>query len=535
MTLISSSFNLRIYLAGVLLLFTMTAYAQVEQVARYEREHKSSDPESFIIPMAEKGIAIVSDKEKYKDGKKYWGVTMLHDNLTEAWSLEFDTEPRNRIVGYEYKDELVYLLFRTSDHEGSDLALLTMHYQTQEIKRYQIKQEISFKITHFGVLSKAIVLGGYVSQDPAILIYDMEAENIKIVPGFFVSDTELLDLRMNVNNTFNTLTIDRKTNEKKRLTLKTFDATGALLLDDVIEIDAKRTIISGITSTLVNDELLITGTWSEGTSKLASGFFSVLADPFSDQPIHYYDFGSLQNFLEYQPSAKRIAKLKEKSAEAKSSGTIPDFKTYTSVIRIEEQAGEFAILAEVYQPSASNSANPYWTGGYASPYYYGRNYYSPYGFGYNPFMNRYYNPTYQYNNFPTQVNEAKMLYSTVIVFDLKGNIINDYGLILKEKKVKGLEQTSDFVLGRDEVTIAYKKEKEVFMIQHSSDGSRLDTLKTILNKPEEIVRSDSDDGYIRFWYQNYMYTWGYQNIKIQDKKSEDPNRYVFYINKIRID
>jgi hypothetical protein len=302
-----------------------------------------------------------------------------------------------------------------------------------------------------------------------------------------------------------------------------------MLFDDTIEIDSKRSILSGFTSTLVNDELLITGTWTEGTSKQASGIYSVLADPFSDQPINYYDFGSLRNFLEYQSSSKRIVKLKEKSSEAKLTGIIPDFKAYASIIRIEEQPGVYALLAEVYQPSSTTSPSPYWSG-YPNSYYGG---YTPYR--YNPFMNRYYNPAYQYNNGPSQVDEAKILYASLLIFDLQGNLTNDYGLVLKDKKIKGLEQTSDFIYAEDHVAIAYKKEKEIFVMNHKPGESKLDTLQTSLSKPDEIVRSDSDYGNIRFWYQNFMYSWGYQYIKDQEKKSEDPNRYVFYINKIRID
>jgi hypothetical protein len=526
------SFFIIIFLLGVLFP-TIFAHAQVEQTSRYERELKINDPDLLLVPMSEKGMAIITDKDKFNEGKKLWGITVLNPDLTEAWSLELNTEPRFRLVGYEYKDNLIFLLFRINDYEGSDLNVITIHLETQEIKRYSIKQELTFKITHFGVLSRAIVLGGYVNQDPAVLVFDLETENLKIVPGFFVSDTELLDLRMNVNNTFNTLTIDRNTKEKKKLMLKTFDSSGAMLFDDNIEIDAKRAILSGITSTLVNDELLITGTWTEGTSKQASGIYAVMADPFSDQTIKFYDFGSLQNFLEYQASPKRITRLKEKSKEAKEAGAIPDFKTYTSVIRMEEHPGVFAVLAEVYQPSSNFAPSPYWSG-YSNPYTYGG--FNPYGYGYgyNPFMNRYYNPTYQYNNAPSQVSEAKIMYSSVLIFDPQGNLTNDYGMVLKEKKIKGLEQTADFILNQGNPAIAYKKEKELFVMRHTQDGSKLDTLQNSLKKQEEIVRSDSDNGNVRFWYQNYMYSWGYQHIKDQEKNAEDPNRYVFYINKIRI-
>ncbi len=519
----------KFFLIGVTSFFSIASIAQVEQTARYERERKSNDPEFILIPMNEKGIALIHDKDQFKEGKKLWELIILNADLTEALSLEMDIESRLRLVGHDYKDDLVYILFRTSDHEGSDLNLFTIHTKTQEIKRFTIKQELTFKVTHLGVLNRAIVLGGYVNNDPAVLIYDLESENLKIVPGFFISETELLDLRVNANNTFNTLIIDRTIKEKKRLILKTFDATGAMLFDDIIELDAKRVLLSGITSALKNDELLISGTWTLGTSKQASGIYAVLADPFSDQPIKFYDFGGLEHFLDYQ-SPKRAAKLKQKSSQAKISSSIPEFKAYTSVIRMEENQMGFALLAEVYQPSSNYNANPYMTG-FSNPYYYGG--YSPYG--YNPFMSRYYNSPYQYNNGPSQVGETKILYSSVLVFDLKGNLTRDYGLVLAEKNSTGLEQTADFLFNKDKVAIAYKKEKDLLIMHHTTDGSTLDTLKTTLQKPGEIIRSDSEDGYVRSWYQNYMYSWGYQRIKDQEKQSEDPNRYVFYINKIRID
>jgi hypothetical protein len=529
MKLIAFLFFRRLSLIGTTFLFSITVNAQVEQIGRYEREQKINDPELILVPMGETGMALIQDKEKYKEGKKIWELILLNTNLTETWSLEIDTEPRVRLVGYDYKDDLVYLLFRTSENEGSDLNLVTIHAKTQEVKKFSIKQELTFKLTHLGVLNRAIVLGGYVSDDPAVLIYDLGTENLKIVPGFFISETELLDLRVNANNTFNTLIIDRNTKEKKRLMLKTFDATGAMLFDDIIQIDEKRSILSGITSTLINDELLISGTWTIGTSKQASGIYAVMADPFTDQTIKFYDFGSMKHFLEYQ-SPKRAIKLKEKSLQANASGSVPDFKTYISVIRMEEQPGKFALLAEVYQPSSNFNSAPYGYG-YSNPYYGGG--YNPYG--YNPFMNRYYNRPYQYNNGPNQINEAKIQYSSLIVFDQKGNLTNDYGMVMDEKKSNGLEQTSDFIFNKDNIAIAYKKEKEVRVKHYTEEGSSLDTLQSTLQKPEEFVRSDSENGFIRFWYQNYLYSWGYQRIKDQQKKSEDQNRYVFYIDKIRID
>lgn len=518
------------WLGGLIFLFA-SAQAQIEQVARYEREHKNSDPEFIVISMGDKGLALVRDTDDYKDGKQLWEVICVDTDLKEKWSLQMDIESRLRLVGYEFHKDWIYILFRTNEHEASDLTLFTIHRSTQEIKRYSIKQEVSFKITHLGILENVIALGGYVNDQPAILLHDLATENLKIVPGFFVSNTELLDLRTNVNNTFNTLVLDQKNKEQKRLILKTFDATGAMLLEHTIELDLNRSILSGMTSTLLNDDLFITGTWTVGnTSKSATGIYSVLVDPFSKQSLNYYDYGQLTHFLEYQ-SPKKAARLKQRSMEARAAGAIPEFKAYSSIMRLDEKPEGYTLLTEVYQPNSSINNNHYWND-YYNPYYYGG--YSPYG--YNPFSTRYYNRPYQYNNAPTQTEDTKILNAAVILFDSKGKLVSDIAMALTDKKSAGVEQTSDFLVNKSGVTMGYKKEKEVFFIRSTQEGEVVsDTLTLSLDNPDEIIKTDTEDSFIRHWYNNHMYIWGYQRVKLLREDADTSHRDVFYINKIKVD
>jgi len=507
--------------------YPLKTTAQVKQTSRFEREQKSSDQEFILISMKEEGLLLVHDKEKFKEGKQLWEIIRLDTDLKELWNVELDIENRMRLVGYEYKDNLVYLLYREGDHEASDLALITIQIQSREINRYTIKQELSFRVTHFIALEKSIALGGYVSNEPAILLYDLGSEITKLVPGFFVSDAELLDLRTNTNNTFNTLLAMRNNKQSRKLILKTYDASGALILEDIMDIDTKRTILSGITSTLIHDELFVTGTWTEGVSKQASGIYTTLVDPFSDQIINYYDFGQFDHFLEFN-NKKRVAKIKLRSQQALKSGQIPDFKTYAIPMRLEEHPQGFSLLTEVYLPSTSLNSYPYWNNNFGSPYF---GNYSPYGN--NPFMNRYYSSPYQYNT--PQTSETKMLYSSLIIFDTNGKRTIDYGLKMEDKKVSGLEQATDFMLHNNRFALAFKKEKEtIFMSGKIDDEVKTDTLVTELTNPSESIRNEStENSAIRFWYENNFYLWGYQNIRDRTR-SDDPNRYVFYINKIEV-
>jgi len=523
--------NLFLFLLAALfftLWIPLETAAQVKQTFRFEREQKNSDQEFILIPMKEEGLVLVRDKDKFKEGKQLWEIIRLDTDLHEVWNVELDIESSMKLVGYEYKDNLIYLLYRKGDHEANDLALITIHIQSQEINRHAIKQELSFKVTHFIALENSIALGGYVSSEPAILLYELETEIAKLVPGFFVSDAELLDLRTNTNNTFNTLLAIRSNKQKRKLILKTFDAKGALLLEDEMEIDSKKTILSGITSTLIHDELFIAGTWTEGASKQASGIYTTLIDPFSAQVVNYYDFGQFNHFLDFNTN-KRAAKLKLRSQQALKSSEIPDYKTYAIPMRLEEHPEGFSLLTEVYLPSASLNSYPYWNNNYGSPYY---GSYSPYG--YNPFMNRYYSSPYQYNT--SQTSETKMLYSSLLVFDKDGKRKTDYGLKLDDKKVSGLEQAADFLFYQNHFALAFKKEKESIFISGKlgDEVVETDTLATEALNPGETIRNEStENSAIRFWYQNAFYLWGYQNVR-DPSRAEVSNRYVFYITKIEI-
>ncbi|MBK7653201.1 MAG: hypothetical protein IPJ20_24190 [Flammeovirgaceae bacterium] len=515
-------------LLGATLCCTQNALAQAKQTARYELEQKGTDSEYIVISMKEEGLFVIRDLEKYKDGKRIWKLLRLDTTLQEVWNEQLETENNAKLVGYEYRNNLSYILFRLGEHEASELVLYTIHIRSKEIKQYSIKQAVSFRITHFNALAHSITLGGYVQNEPAILLYDLDTEKTKLVPGFFISDTELLDVRVNSNNTFNVVVADRTNKQKMKLVLKTFDAQGALLLEDAIEIDAKRMILSGISSTLLNDDLLITGTWTIGNSKQASGVYTTIVDPFSNQPINYYDFGQLNHFFDYQ-NPKQAAKLKMRSTKAKQLNEVPDFKAYVIPMRLEEQPLGFGLLSEVYLPTTSINSYPYWAN-YGTPYYSG---YSPYG--YNPFMNRYYNSPYQYNN-NSQTSETKMLHASLILFDLKGKLQQDYGLKLDDKKLNSLEQASDFIYYKNQIALASKKEKDLRLLVGDLDGTLIaDTLHTQLSNPEEIVKSESDsNSFARFWYKNIFYVWGYQNIRHISRKAEESSHYVFYINKIEV-
>jgi hypothetical protein len=514
-------------LAFFLLIAGVTTMAQLSQPARFEKKKKSGDHDFTVVSMGEKGIALFRDQQKYQKGDNLWELIILDSTLQETWAKELVIENRFNLIGQEYRDEVLYFLFRVGETEQGKLKIIKVDFKAGQTEEHNYEPELNIRLTHFNVVANQVVLAGYVSNQPTVLLYDLSNDHAKIIPGLLIDNTELLDVRVNINNTFNVLIAERESKLKKRLISKTFDRSGAMLLDDVIEVDPDKVILSGFTSTLIRDELMIMGTWGEGSLKQAAGVFTVLVDPYTDQKVNYYDFAQLNHFLDYL-KPKAAAKTKVKSETRRKLGKIPEFKANVLPARLEETKNGFLFYMEAYYSSA-NVNNNRWNN---SPY---GNY--PYSlYGYNPYRNFYspFNYGYPYSVGNNNAPETKMLHGSLAVFNEKGKLVADHGLKLDNLKMVSPEQVSDFIYAPTKCTLVYSKEKEIHYQVSQLDGVALldEKVSIQLKSPSESVRSDNEEVTLaRFWYGSFFFLFGNQTIR----STEGENREVFYINKIKVE
>lgn len=517
--------------AGLWLIAVPRANAQIEQTERFEIEQKNSDEYFTVISLEENGLVLVRDKDKYEGNKQLWQIIVLDTNLQELHKFDVAVNHRYSLLGYEIDDNLLYLLFRTGETTRNSLELIEVNTTAgRETGRHQIDPELDFKITHFSKVGPNVILGGYVTNEPAILLFQTADASMKVIPGFFQKDNELVDLRVNENETFNAVLIDRSLRSERKLVFRTYDATGNLLLEDVVALDEDKSLQNSLTTTLKREELLLLGTWGDRQGKQSLGFFSLAVDPFSQQKINYTHFGTMENFLNYL-NPKREEKIKESTRDAIADGRKPSFSSHVMPFRIQETPEGFVLLAEVYDPSSTTSPyynSPYGRPYYANPYYY----YNPFWPGYYPGM-RMYRP-YAYGD-PTRSNDNVKLYETVAVgFDADGNMKWDQSIVLDEIKRPALEQVSDFYTDDESLHFLYKKESELMIKSVSlGEGSATEATEKIrLMEPSEEVRSEKEleDG-VRHWFGNAFYVWGYHTVRNPEKK-ENRVRDVFYINKV---
>ncbi len=518
----------------LLLAASLPAAAQVSQIHRFEVKQRINDDNFSLINLEEEGLALLREKDRFNGSRRIWELVLLDTALSGRRDMELEIPQRHQLMGYEYAPNRLYLLYRTGESTKHSFSIIEIDIPDgKELARKELDPDLDFRLTHFTKVGNNAVFGGYVSNEPTVFLYDMESNQVKVLPGFFQKDNELVDLRVNENGTFNAILIDRSLRSERKLVFRTFDSNGNLLLEDIVPVDEDRTLQTSIASTLQREDLLLAGTWGERQNKQSFGFFAMPVDPFREQKINYLSFGELDHFTDYL-NPKRAQRVKDNAREDALDGRKPSFSAYVVPFRIAEHPEGFLLLAEVYNPS--NQMNPYYNNPYGNPYYGPYSYYNPFWPGYFPGMGMY----RPYNSFGTSQrppDEIRTYEGLVVAFDPQGKRLWDHSIKLEELKKPGLEQVTDYVYHNAYVYFLYKSESDLnIKVINVHDGSAVEKIQKIqTSSPDGEIRSDRkhDDG-VRQWVGNSFYVWGYQTIRNVHNKG-DRVRDVFYVNKVIVD
>lgn len=487
---------------------------------------KSSDQPYEIITMNREGLALVRDLQKYAQGNKRWQVDILDTLLVRQWTTELDLDNRLNLVGFEHVPGRLYLLFRESQTTYYNFELLMLDLATRTFEKDRVKFDLNFQLTHFTVAGTTALFGGYINSEPAVLLFNHDNDKPKVLPGLFTHNISLLDLRANHNQSFNVLLLEDRRGGSQRLILRTFDSGGNLIIEDLVSIDPRFTLLSGLTSRLMLDDMMVVGTYGEGHAKEVLGFYSLKVDPFADQPVTYTDLPSIAHFLDYLPE-KKAKKILAKASSEREAGRIPRYKTNLLPIRVEEVGKAYYVFAEVFHPPSNVTYYPYGSPSYN--YYYG----SPLGSPANPYRPSGYDAPI--NQDQLRNNDVRMIESLVLRFRSPTSLPDGIALKYEDVRRPILDQTGDFALRGDSVVLAYKYKTDIIYLPESNDPlSRPESGKTsvrLLRDNDVLKEEDEDAGGLRHWYGRHAYAWGYRRVRAT-VNDEAETRYVFYVNRL---
>jgi len=496
----------------------------IVQDLRFDKELQGADDHYMAFTLESEGVLMVRDNRNFDDGKKIWEITVLDTALQTTWATRLQTEPDYVLVGYEYKPRAFHLLFRKDRPDNFHGLVAQLDLARRSFALEPFKIELNLQLTHYTVAGNNTILGGTIGNQPAIAIFDQPTRRTNFLPGFFITDAELLDIRPNRNNTFSVIQMRKKPGSDE-LVFGAYDKDGKLLVEDRFQVSDGISLLSATASSLIQDEVLVAGTYTYGTIRqsAAAGIFYATIRPFEDNKLTFTDFTALDHFLDYLPE-KRAASIKQKAEQRKTYGRNTDYRLHAAVRRIEEKDGEFIVFGEAWSvPSGNNSAMQ------GAPY---PGYYRPGGFGYPTFWGpagvRYGFDPFSAGTAPLQ--EYRMMNGFVIAVRPDGTKTWDQAAGLQETRLYSDGQHSDVLIHNKKATFAFPVEKGIGTGNLNGKSGTKPEAIPVKVRPEALSREDDfTDCTIRWWYGNHLYMCGEQDVTV----GGDRHR-VFFINRMRL-
>lgn len=502
-------------------------FGQIRQMERFELPQKISEPDPVVFSLESEGLLMVEDSRDFENRKRIRKYIQLDTALNIQWAAQVAVPEEEELAGYEYSKNIFRLLYTHRQHEDLKGSIISLNLKQQTVLNDPFNVQLGMKLTHFTIAGNSSIIGGQVGLQPMIALFDHETKRSRIIPGFFLAETELIDVRANRNQTFSILQLQKKGKEKT-IIYRAFDPQGNQLVEDRFVIEQNIIIQSALTSTLLHSEVMVAGIYTYGNSGLAAGIFSVILNPLGEKKITYTDFPMLNSFLDYLPE-KKAEKIIQKATSRRTSGKVPDFRIAVSLHRLDEHPFGFMIFGETYQISGNTQNNLMTMGpSIGRPGFYGFPYSSagmPWRYGYDPFA-----PAARL------ITEVRMTNCFAVAFDLRGQYIWDESVALDQLSMPSDIQVTDYIPKNNSVEFLFPSDKGLgYSINSNEEEKKRKMYATESLLPGEgqtLLFESNLEHTVRKWFGQYAYVFGIQTLRDPTEREENQKKRVFFVQKI---
>jgi hypothetical protein len=490
------------------------ANAQVVQPGRFEIMLEPYDNYFTTISADEEGIIMYREtKERNAEGHIGWQVIMLDTALQEKWRELFYIDQEYFINGYDYHQGKLYLLFNNGPYANDEYMLFEIDLRSRTTQSFNIQKNFAMALTEYEMVGDAAILGGYVNYRPTVILYKLKEKRLLVLPGFYLDRSELIQVEVDdERGIFRVLTTVRTFDKRNTIAIKTFDASGELLVNSMLKPEQGLNLLYGRATSFIGNEAYIAGTYSQnrsanrGAESYSRGIFIARIDDLGEQVINYYNYADLENFFSYM-KVKRQERVKRRIERRRIKGKKIRFNYRLLVHDVIPRKDHYIMLGEAYYPTYSNRYDAF--GGFSSVN--------------NPYL------------YASSFSGYRYTHAVVLGFNEKGKLLWDNSFEINDVVSYKLEKFVNVDIDQDKLVLLYLYENvirtKLIQGQEVLEGKSFNDIRL---KFEDDVVNNSDDevGGLNTWYDDYFYAFGVQKIKNLRDTGVSLNREVFYVNKI---
>jgi len=493
-----------VYTLFLLLAVTSPAFPQLVQSLRFEVPLGGNEKNFDVIPTADDGLylyrhVITTEGDQME-------VAHLDTTFRARWHGYLPLEKTSVLMGSRTNHGYLYMLFRQP--AVKDFMLYAIDQRQGNFVRYIIRNFIPFIPTDFQIAPQAAIIGGYFNRIPVVIYFPFAGQKTKVLPGLLNESGELTQIKPYADGSFDVLISARNIQGQQTIWIKNYDPEGNILRNLALEPEGNKHLIFARSVKTDNDMQIVAGVYGGRNSEYSKGLFIASIDPSGLQHLKYYNYGDLKNFFKYM-KARREQRVRDRITRRKVKGKRIRFNYRFLVHEILPYNGQYVLLGEAFYPkyiTVDRSAY----GGFFAPYSFAR--------GANVRDGRVFDG-YHYTH------------AVVMGFDNDGKLIWDNSFEINDIKTFTLEQFVKIQPQPDKIALLYLYENQLRtkIIQNDSvlEGKTSEPLKT--RSTQEISKMENNNpGKLEYWYDNYFYAWGVQEIV----SPSVGKRRVFFINKI---
>jgi hypothetical protein len=527
-----------------ILLFSLFIYGQVvysQSVKRVEIPVGSgNNTELFTIPLHEQGVLVLNQINKTN-----YTLTRFDTNLEKLWTVNGTIDASLDYVKSAYDGKNLYLLF--SRYRSNVYEVVKVNIGPGFIEKYHIMSVDRMEVSEFQALNSSIFIGGIVNAQPVILFTNLDERKTKVLPSAVKTTAEIQSMELDTTTNLVNVTYAVGTRGKNyQLVLKSFNEEGKMISQFVLNPENEFAMMNGRMSLVSDSTEVMFGTYghknSIGSSRGPTSQGIYFAKLIDNEPtdVKFHSFTEFKNFFNFMNERQR-ERQEKKIQDKKDKGEDLRLDYRLLVHDIVKQGDQYIMVAEAFYADYryNNFNNPYGFGNgwnsWGSPY---STFYNPFRWGYgnyglySPFSS-YYSP-WGYNNRFYNNNQIfdGWIYTHAIVaaFDMKGNLLWDNSIELKDVKEQKLSEKVKASIKGNDITLSYSNKGQIFTKVIQADKVVENTQPRPIDtqmQGDKVKQTTSDN--IDFWYNNYFIASGYQKI---NNDQEGGKRNVFYLSKV---
>jgi hypothetical protein len=481
------------------LFFVLPCSAQVTQQERYELtlDERSGIENPRVVSLGSEGVLMY--RRVRNNSSDLLELIRVDTALRESWRGAITVDRNLMVSKVVARDQTVFLLFQAINYGGFNFNIVTLDVNTRNYNSYIVKNLIPLRATEFKISGNALLIGGYFTDIPVVLHYNLATGRSRLLPGFFNDPGDLNEIKTYDDGLIDIVVSMKNLQRKKVLWIRSYSPEGDLINATILQ-DPDKNLIFGRTLRKPDGTQVVTGNFNVRNNEYSKGIFFSEIDKSGEYKIKYYNFSDFENFFKYmRPSreARVMARIARKKEDGKKIGLSYLFLNH----ELQPVGNNYVLVGEVYYPR----------------YYYLN------AFGYSTRGERIFDG-YRYTH------------AAIVGFDEQGDLLWDNSFEINDVKTFSLLQF---------VKTAPRNKKMGLMYLYENDlrskviiGDKVVETKTVrpLNsrfQSDRIYDKNTESSLLEYWYEPYFLAYGIQYINNSRSERDNSGRKVLFINKLK--